>query len=66
VPYVTIRMVDDGKTDEQRRRLIEGVTDVLVDVLGGRRDGVWVVLDEVPLDRWGIGGRTIAERRAGA
>jgi len=64
MPYVHVQMIEDGNTDEQKAALIEGITKVFVDVLNRRPDGVWVVIDEIPQQSWGIGGRSIAARRA--
>ena len=34
MPYVNIRITREGATAEQKARLIKGVTDLLVEVLG--------------------------------
>ncbi|NLF66258.1 MAG: 4-oxalocrotonate tautomerase family protein [Chloroflexi bacterium] len=64
MPYVNIRLTDEGATPEQKARLIAGVTDLLVDVLGKNRATTIVVIDEVPTDNWGIAGETVTVRRA--
>jgi len=63
VPYVNIRITDEGVTSEQKARLIEGVTDLLKDVLGKNPATTVVVIDEVPTDNWGIAGEQITSRR---
>lgn len=64
MPYVNIRLTDEGVTAEQKARLIAGVTDLLVDVLGKNPATTLVVIDEVPTDNWGIAGETVTVRRA--
>lgn len=64
MPYVNIRLTDEGATAEQKARLIAGVTDLLVDVLGKNPATTLVVIDEVPTDNWGIAGETVTVRRA--
>ncbi|MFI9409333.1 MULTISPECIES: tautomerase family protein [Nocardia] len=56
MPYVNIKVTDEGVTREQKARLIEGVTDLLYDVLGKAPASTYVVIDEVALSNWGVGG----------
>ncbi|MGK8491054.1 tautomerase family protein [Nocardia asiatica] len=56
MPYVNIKVTDEGVTREQKARLIKGVTDLLQDVLGKAPASTYVVIDEVPLSSWGVGG----------
>lgn len=56
MPYVNIKITREGDvTPEKKAALIKGVTDVLVDVLGKNPATTFVVIDEVPLENWGIG-----------
>jgi len=64
MPYVNIR-ITKGATREEKEKLIEGVTDLLVDVLNKNRATTFVVIDEVDTDNWGVGGRSITEIRKG-
>ncbi|MEV6657772.1 tautomerase family protein [Nocardia fluminea] len=64
MPYVNIKVTDEGVTTEQKSRLIKGVTDLLFDVLGKDPNLTFVVIDEVPLTDWGVGGLNVAEYRA--
>ena len=66
MPYIHVQMIEDGNTEDQKDALIAGITQVFVDVLDRRADSVWVVIDEIPQRAWGIGGRSIAARRASA
>ena len=50
-------------TPEQKRRLIEGATDLLHDVLGKNKATTVVTIDEVDTDNWGIGGVPVTEIR---
>ena len=63
MPYVNIRITREGVTAEQKKKLIEGATQLLVDVLGKNPKTTVVVIDEVDTDSWGIGGESITERR---
>jgi 4-oxalocrotonate tautomerase len=63
MPYVNIRITREGATPAQKAALIQGATQLLVDVLGKNPQTTVVVIDEVDTDNWGIGGESITERR---
>jgi 4-oxalocrotonate tautomerase len=55
MPYVNIKVTDEGVTTEQKQALIKGATKLLVDVLDKNPKTTFVVIDEVNTDNWGIG-----------
>ena len=63
MPYVHIRITDEGVTAEQKKQLIAGVTQLLQDVLGKNPATTFVIIDEVPTDNWGIAGESVTDRR---
>lgn len=63
MPYVNIKITEEGATKKQKADLIEGVTQLLVDVLGKNPKTTVVTIDEVPTDNWGIGGEVVTEIR---
>ncbi|MBK8971266.1 MAG: 4-oxalocrotonate tautomerase family protein [Hahellaceae bacterium] len=63
MPYVNIKVTQEGVTADEKKRLIEGVTQLLVDVLNKNPETTVVVIDEVSTDNWGIGGKSVTERR---
>jgi 4-oxalocrotonate tautomerase len=63
LPYVNIKITNEGVTSEQKAKLIEGATNLLRDVLGKNPATTVVVIDEVPTDNWGIGGEQVTSRR---
>lgn len=64
MPYVNIKVTDEGVTAEQKQALIAGATQLLVDVLGKNPASTVVVIDEVPTDNWGLGGESVTTLRA--
>nr|WP_319386080.1 4-oxalocrotonate tautomerase family protein [uncultured Roseibium sp.] len=66
MPYVNIQVTREGVTQEQKSRLIKGATDLLVDVLGKTPSTTFVVIDEVEMENWGIGGLPVEEFRSKA
>ncbi|WP_069160090.1 tautomerase family protein [Nocardia altamirensis] len=63
MPYVNIKVTNEGVTREQKSQLIKGVTDLLQDVLGKDPATTFVVIDEVELSDWGVGGVNVEEYR---
>jgi 4-oxalocrotonate tautomerase len=63
VPYVNIKITKEGVTAEQKEKLIQGTTQLLFDVLGKKPHTIFVVIDEVDTDNWGVGGETITAKR---
>ncbi|AMQ87674.1 tautomerase family protein [Marinobacter sp. LQ44] len=63
MPYVNIKVTREGVTESQKAALIEGVTNLLVDVLQKSPAATMVVIDEVDMENWGIGGLPVNEYR---
>lgn len=63
MPYVNIKITREGATPEQKAEVIAGVTDVLVRVLGKDPATTFIVIDEVSLEDWGIGGLPVDKYR---
>jgi 4-oxalocrotonate tautomerase len=63
MPYVNIRITDEKVTRDQKTRLIQGATQLLVDVLDKNPATTVVVIDEVNTDNWGIGGESVTMLR---
>ncbi len=66
MPYVNIRITREGATPAQKAELIRGTTELLVRVLGKNPATTHVVIDEVALEDWGVGGLPVTEFRARA
>ena len=56
MPVISVDMVE-GKTREQKRRLIEGFTKTACEVIGCEPDQVTVILREIPPTMWGKNGK---------
>jgi 4-oxalocrotonate tautomerase len=63
MPYVNIKITREGATPAQKAELIHGVTDLLVKVLNKNPATTVVVIDEVAMEDWGIGGLPVTEYR---
>ena len=63
MPYVNIKITDEGVTKEQKAALIKGATELLQQVLNKNPATTVVVIDEVNTDNWGIGAEQVTELR---
>ena len=63
MPYVNIKITNEGVTKEQKAKLVAGATELLSSVLGKNPATTVVVIDEIETDNWGIGGELVTERR---
>ncbi|MFN4117998.1 tautomerase family protein [Acidovorax sp.] len=63
MPYVNIQVTREGVTPAQKAELIAGVTQLLVRVLDKQPATTHVVIQEIELDNWGVGGLPVPEFR---
>ncbi|RHX79534.1 tautomerase family protein [Leptospira yasudae] len=63
MPYVNIKVTNEGVTKEQKAELIAGATKLLQDVLGKNPQTTFVIIEEVETDNWGIGFDQVTELR---
>ena len=66
MPYVNIKVTREGVSPQQKAELIRGVTDLLVKVLDKSPATTFVVIDEVEMENWGVGGLPVEAWRARA
>jgi len=64
MPYINIKITREGATREQKAELIGGVTDLMVRVLDKSPATTFVVIDEVAMEDWGVGGVPVEVFRA--
>ena len=63
MPYVNIKVTNEGLTSAKKAELIEGVTQLLQKSLGKNPATTVVVIDEVDTDNWGIAGEQVTQLR---
>jgi 4-oxalocrotonate tautomerase len=59
MPLIRVSMFA-GRDSSQKAELIRRLTETFVEVCGlpgQTTEGVWVILDEIPSDLWGVGGQ---------
>jgi 4-oxalocrotonate tautomerase len=63
MPYVNIKVTREGVTPGQKAELIAGVSALLQRVLDKDPSRTHVVIDEVDLENWGVGGLPVLQYR---
>ena len=62
MPTYHIEMFE-GRTIEQKKELVEAITRVTVEVLGGSPDSVDILITDVKRENWATGGTLWSEPR---
>ena len=63
MPYIELN-ITKGATAEQKAQLVEGITDLMVKILGKNPASTQIVFKEYPTENWGIAGRSVRKLRA--
>lgn len=63
MPYVKIELTREGVTREQKQELINGITNLITDVLNKDPHLTHVVIQEIDLDDWGYAGEQVSVLR---
>jgi len=65
MPLITLRTLEGLLTPEQKKTMIERLTDAALSVEGAAfRSVAWVIIEEIPSGAWGIGGQTLTTEAA--
>ena len=57
MPFAQIYMIE-GRTEEQKRAVIEKVTEALHEAVGAPKETIRVWIHDLPKTNWGIAGKT--------
>ncbi len=63
MPYINVKVTNEKVSNEQKKAIIKGCTQLMVDVLNKSPQTTFVVIDEVNTDNWGIGFEQVTEIR---
>lgn len=61
MPIIRVEIAKGVATVEQKRKVIQRMTDVMVEELGRNPEFVFVVINEVDTDNWGRKGQSLSE-----
>jgi 4-oxalocrotonate tautomerase len=60
MPLIQVRLIEEVFTPQQKRQIIEKLTDAMVSIEGENMRGVtWVTIEDVKSGDWGIGGKPL-------
>jgi 4-oxalocrotonate tautomerase len=62
MPTYHVEMLE-GRTVEQKKQLVEAITRVSVEILGGQRESVDVLITDIKRENWATGGKLWSEPR---
>jgi 4-oxalocrotonate tautomerase len=65
MPLIEVHLAD-GRTDEQKRALLEGITKVVQDTIGASLDSIRVWINELPPTHYMAAGEWLVDKRARA
>ncbi|KYN89967.1 4-oxalocrotonate tautomerase [Vibrio cidicii] len=63
MPYINVKVTNEGVTKAQKQAIIKGCTQLMVDILNKEPEKTFVVIDEVNTDNWGVGFEQVTELR---
>lgn len=61
MPIVSITMIE-GRSLEKKKAMFEAVTEAIVQTLDAPRQSVRIMINEIPMDHFAVGGMTRDER----
>ncbi len=62
MPTYHVEMLE-GRTLDQKKKLVEAITRVSVDILGGEANSVDILITDVKRENWATGGKLWTEPR---
>ena len=61
MPIINVKMLE-GRTEEQKSKLVKALTDAIVETCQAPREGTTVVIEEYPRRHWASGGKLMSEK----
>jgi 4-oxalocrotonate tautomerase len=61
MPFVNVKLIEGVFDADQKREIVERLTETMVGIEGeNMREVTWVVVEEVRSGDWGMGGKTLS------
>lgn len=61
MPFIHVMMLE-GRTEDQKRRLVKAITDAMVEICKAPPEGTTVVIEEYPRQHWAKGGVLLSDQ----
>ena len=55
LPFIQVSLVE-GRTEKQREELTKAITDAVVEIMGSKREDVWIFFNDNPKNHFATGG----------
>lgn len=62
MPTYHVEMLE-GRSIEQKKQLVEAITRISVEILGGQSDSVDILISDIKRENWATGGKLWTEAR---
>ena len=60
MPLLNVKVIENVFSDDEKKQMVEKLTDAMVTIEGENMRGVtWVIIEEVKSGDWGIGGNAL-------
>ncbi|WP_257391775.1 2-hydroxymuconate tautomerase [Mesobacillus jeotgali] len=60
MPYVTVKMLE-GRSEDQKKALVEKVTDAVSETTGAPKEKVVVFIEEMPKNHYAVAGKRLSD-----
>ncbi|MGP7817002.1 2-hydroxymuconate tautomerase [Niallia sp. 01092] len=60
MPYITVKMLE-GRTEDQKKNLVEKVTDAVSETTGAPKEKIVVFIEEMSKNNYGIAGKRASD-----
>jgi 4-oxalocrotonate tautomerase len=61
MPYVTVKMLE-GRSEEQKKALVEKVTQAVSETTGAAEDKIVVFIEEMTKSHYAVGGKRLSDQ----
>lgn len=63
MPIIEVNMLE-GRSADDKERLIQAITDAVITAIGAPRESVRIILREMPVGHFAVGGQSFAAKAA--
>ncbi|MDE0640010.1 4-oxalocrotonate tautomerase [Bacillus sp. CNPSo 3703] len=60
MPIITVQMLE-GRTDEQKKALVEKVTDAVIETTGAEAEKVSIIIEEMKKEHYAVAGKRMSD-----
>lgn len=61
MPIITVKMIE-GRTEEQKKALVEKVTEVVAETTGAPKENVTIIIEEMAKNHYATGGVRLSDK----